>query len=109
MCCGFSLLHLFCPLTSQYRADEKGLRSVVVLSSDEHTLVPPEQLNAMIDLLRDTPVCRLKIGPSVVRQIDKREPLLAVADFALHATARQRRSCTNPSPASSSKTGSVRR
>jgi hypothetical protein len=50
---------------------------------DDHA-VPPDEIAAMLDLLRDMPVNRLKIGAEVVSAIDKREPLLAVVDLALH-------------------------
>jgi hypothetical protein len=50
---------------------------------DDHA-VPPDEIAAMLDLLRDMPVNRLKIGAEVVSAIDKREPLLAVVDVALH-------------------------
>lgn len=51
-------------------------------------IVPPEQLAAMLDLVRELPVDRLRIGPSVVQQIDRRGPLLAVADFVLERAQR---------------------
>jgi hypothetical protein len=49
-------------------------------------IVPPEQLSAMLHLIRDIPVNRLKIGPAVVKKIDRHPQLLALAEFVLHTT-----------------------
>lgn len=46
-------------------------------------VVPPEQLSAMLDLVRELPVNRVKIGVGIVQQIDRQAPLVAVADFVL--------------------------
>lgn len=64
---------------------EPALDSSAVPDCLDDEIVPPEQLGAMLDLIREMPVNRLKIGPSVVRRIDKRGPLLALADLVLHA------------------------
>lgn len=51
----------------------------------DEQLVPPEQLTAMLDLIRELPVNRLKIGPGVVQQFDRFPQLLALADFVRHS------------------------
>jgi len=51
----------------------------------DEQIIPPEQLSAMLDLIRELPVNRLKIGPGVVQQFDRLPQLLALADFVRHA------------------------
>lgn len=48
-------------------------------------IVAPEQLSAMLELVRGLPVNRLKIGPGVVLHIDRHAQLLALADYMVHA------------------------
>lgn len=48
-------------------------------------LVPPEQLSAMVVLVRELAINRLKIGPSVVEHFDRHRQLLALADHVQSA------------------------
>ena len=58
--------------------------------------VPPEQLGAMLELLRDLPINRLKIGPGVLAKIDRHAPLLSIADFVRHVTGNPMRHSYDP-------------
>lgn len=69
---------------------EAAERSEVVPDCLDDSVVPPEQLDLMIDLIRELPVDRLVIGPKVLRSLDKRAPLLAVAEWAAQMTSAPR-------------------
>jgi hypothetical protein len=50
-------------------------------------IVPPEQLGAMLDLLRELPLNRLRLGPGLLAKIDRQQQLLALAEFVRHTSA----------------------